>query len=92
MDAHQIPGQVQPDADFIPAASTALYTLPRPMLSVVAMSVTATGDKPGHIAGQRKSSISNISRISMTEDPGIGLGQRLTHLIASSRSLTVQIQ
>lgn len=24
---------VQPDADFIPAASKALYTLPRPMLS-----------------------------------------------------------
>ena len=24
-------GQVQPDADFIPAASRALYTVPRPM-------------------------------------------------------------
>jgi hypothetical protein len=33
-------GQVQPDADFIPAASGALYTLPRPMFSAVAMSVT----------------------------------------------------
>ncbi|HZZ24927.1 MAG TPA: hypothetical protein VFE60_21145 [Roseiarcus sp.] len=33
-------GQVQPDADFIPAASRALYTLPRPMFSAVAMSVT----------------------------------------------------
>jgi hypothetical protein len=44
-------------------------------------------DKPGRI-----SSISNISRISMTEDPGIGLGQRLTHSIASSRSFTLQIQ
>jgi hypothetical protein len=32
--------QVQPDADFIPAASRALYTLPRPMFSAVAMSVT----------------------------------------------------
>jgi hypothetical protein len=33
-------GQVQPDADFIPAASRALYTLPRPMFSAVATSVT----------------------------------------------------
>jgi hypothetical protein len=33
-------GQVQPDADFIPAASRALYTLPRPMFSTIAMSVT----------------------------------------------------
>jgi hypothetical protein len=32
--------QVEPDADFIPAASRALYTLPRPMFSAVAMSVT----------------------------------------------------
>ena len=30
----------QPYADFIPAASRALYTLPRPMFSAVAMSVT----------------------------------------------------
>ena len=43
-------------------------------------------------APQAKSSISNISRISMTEGPGIGLGQRLAHSIASSRSLTFQIQ
>ena len=33
-------GQVHPDADFIPAASRALYTLPRPMFSAVAMSVS----------------------------------------------------
>ena len=32
--------QVQPDADFLPAASRALYTLPRPIFSAVAMSVT----------------------------------------------------
>ena len=32
--------QVQPDADFIPTASRALYTLPRPMFSALAMSVT----------------------------------------------------
>ena len=38
MGANQISGE--PDADFIPAASRDLYTLPRPMLSVVAMSVT----------------------------------------------------
>ena len=43
-------------------------------------------------ASQVKSPISNISRISITEGPGIGLGQRLAHSIASSRSLTLQIQ
>jgi hypothetical protein len=32
--------QVEPDADFLPAASRALYTLPRPIFSAVAMSVT----------------------------------------------------
>jgi hypothetical protein len=32
--------QIQPDADFIPAASKALYTLLRPMFSAVAMSVS----------------------------------------------------
>jgi hypothetical protein len=34
------PDHVQPDAEFIPAASRALHTLPRPMFSAVAMSVT----------------------------------------------------
>jgi len=42
MDARHITGSspTRPDADFIPAASRALYTLPRPMLSALAMSVT----------------------------------------------------
>ena len=40
MGARQYLRQVQPDADFIPAASRALYTLPRPMFNVVATSVT----------------------------------------------------
>jgi hypothetical protein len=36
--------QVQPNADFIPAASRALYTLSRPMFSAIAMSVTERPD------------------------------------------------
>lgn len=42
--------------------------------------------------GQPKSCISRSSRISISDGPGIGLGQRLTQSIASSRSLTFQIQ
>jgi hypothetical protein len=40
VDGYGCLDQVQADADFLPAASRALYTLPRPIFSAVAISVT----------------------------------------------------